>query len=244
MRIAFISDIHGNLVALETVLDELAADSYDRLIFLGDAAAIGPQPHEVLSILAELGCPCIMGNTDAALLGPLAWEDQSRPEPIFMDQFRWGQAQLTPGDAAFIKTFKPTLELELDRDTKLICVHGSPRSYEDVILAATAEEELRPMLSGSSATIMAGGHTHTQMVRRFEEWLLFNPGSVGLPVEWRAGQMTRPPWAEYGFITHQNGRLAVNLKRTPLDVAAVCQAAATSDFPSKEGWIAAWRTGR
>ena len=70
MRIGLIADIHGNLIALETVLAELAREPLDQMVCLGDVAALGPQPGEALARLRALGCPVVMGNTDAWLLAP------------------------------------------------------------------------------------------------------------------------------------------------------------------------------
>jgi len=70
MRIALIADIHGNLVALETVLHELAQESIDQILCLGDVGALGPQPHEVIDRLRQLQCTVVLGNTDAWLLAP------------------------------------------------------------------------------------------------------------------------------------------------------------------------------
>lgn len=65
MRIGLIADIHGNLLALEAVLSALGRDGVDDLICLGDVASLGPQPAEVIARLRALGCPVLMGNTDA-----------------------------------------------------------------------------------------------------------------------------------------------------------------------------------
>ncbi len=68
MRIGLISDIHGNLLALEVVLQELAQEQVDQIICLGDVGALGPQPRQVIERLRYLHCPVILGNTDAWLL--------------------------------------------------------------------------------------------------------------------------------------------------------------------------------
>ena len=67
MRIALLSDIHGNLIALESVLAELAKESPNQIVCLGDIVEGGPQPHAVLERLQRLGCPIVMGNTDVRM---------------------------------------------------------------------------------------------------------------------------------------------------------------------------------
>ena len=70
MQIALISDIHGNYTALEAALADIDRRHVDAIICLGDVATIGPQPRQVLDKLKELGCPCILGNHESALLEP------------------------------------------------------------------------------------------------------------------------------------------------------------------------------
>jgi predicted phosphodiesterase len=70
MRVALVSDIHGNAVALRTVLKTVEQEDPDRIVCLGDVVANGPQPSESLEMITELGCPVVMGNVDEALLTP------------------------------------------------------------------------------------------------------------------------------------------------------------------------------
>ena len=126
MRIGLISDIHGNLFALEAVLAELDREKLDDLICLGDVAALGPEPGAVLARLQALGCPVVMGNTDAWLLSPPdldAQTNSTRPSSAGCI------AQLTDAERAYIRAFPPTIERSLGAGRTLLCFHGSPRSY-------------------------------------------------------------------------------------------------------------------
>ena len=139
MTIALMADIHGNLAAFDAVLDALKTESPDQIICLGDVAATGPQPSEVLRRLRELRCPVVMGNADAELLdvappGPETDEESRR----IADISRWCAAQLDDADRAFLASFQPTVEIPLGEERSLLCCHGSPRSYDDVIVAATS----------------------------------------------------------------------------------------------------------
>src|SRR6266446_1146965 len=176
MRIGLIADIHGNLIALENVLSELQREQVDQIICLGDVAALGPQPHEVLERLRELKCPIVMGNTDDWYLQPLPEGDDDLREIV-----GWGLQQLTDADLAYLRSFQPVIEMRLETDQALLCFHGSPRSYHDVIASTTPVAEVRSMFAGYQAWIMVGGHTHVQMLRHYEQAFLINPGSVGLP---------------------------------------------------------------
>ncbi|HEV8191691.1 MAG TPA: metallophosphoesterase family protein, partial [Ktedonobacterales bacterium] len=186
MRIGLIADIHGNLVALETVLAELVGESLDDLICLGDVAALGPQPGAVLARLRALGCPVVMGNVDAWLLMP---PDTTAAGELDTALAHWCTAQLTDSDLAYVRAFPATYERRLSAERTLLCYHGSPRSFDDVIVPTTPDDALEAMLGNAvaHATILAGGHTHLQMLRRYGDAHLVNPGSVGLPAVGPAG---------------------------------------------------------
>lgn len=239
MRIGLISDIHGNLIALESVLSELRQEQIDRMICLGDVAALGPQPHEVIGRLRELSCPVVMGNTDDWYLQPLPQGDDELREIV-----GWGLQQLTDSDVAYLRSFQPVIEMTLDTDKTLLCYHGSPRSYSDVISSTTPAAEVRSMFAGQQALIMVGGHTHVQMLRRYEQAFLINPGSIGLPGVGPESQdlprNQKVHWAEYAIITLQNGQVRVDLRRTPLDIPALLQAGYASGMPTLDSWVRTW----
>lgn len=99
MRIALLSDIHGNLIALDTVLHELAQESIDQIICLGDVGALGPQPRQVIDRLRQLRCPVVMGNTDAWLLRPpVATQTASENQRIMYAITTWCAEQLSLTD--------------------------------------------------------------------------------------------------------------------------------------------------
>lgn len=242
MRVGIIADIHGNLAALDAVLAELERDRPDRIVCLGDVAATGPQPRETVGRLRALGCPVVMGNTDAYLLDPRpaagADEDARRIEEID----RWCAEQLSPADRAFVRTFRPAVELPLGDGARLLCYHGSPRSYDDVIAATTPAAELEPMLAGARADVLAGGHWHFQLLRRHEDLSLLNPGSVGLAYDLLPGGVVRvPPRAEYAVVASEGGRLGIELRRVPYDRDATVRAMFARGLPHAAWWAAGWR---
>jgi predicted phosphodiesterase len=243
MRLGLISDIHGNLLALEAVLAELERAELDRIVCLGDVVA-GPRANDALGRIRALGCPVIMGNWDA-------WSVDGMPEPtgpveekLYAIGAYWAE-RLAADDRDFIRGFLPTLEVELDADTTLLCFHGSPNSFDHWIVATTPDEEVAAMLAGSEAPVMAGGHTHLQMVRRYSDSLFVNPGSVGLPFErWSPDDVLIAPRAEYAVVTSRDGRLAVDLRRTSYDVDAHLRTGLASGMPHAEWWAASWQRGR
>jgi predicted phosphodiesterase len=241
MRIALLADIHGNLTALDAVLAELASALVDQVLCLGDVAIFGPQPRATLARLRGLGCPMVMGNTDAWALAPQPHPFRNADTPKFNAIELWGAAQLTDADRQCIRTFQPTVTVDLGVHGQLMGYHGSPRSYYDAIVAATPDAELAHWFGARPALLMAGGHTHAPFVRRFGDSLVMNPGSVGLPYENRPDGRTRnPPWAEYAIVTTDGG-LSVELRRTPVDVGQIAQAARQSEMPFAEWWLDQWR---
>ncbi len=243
MKIALIADIHGNLAACDTVLHALAAEHPDRIVCLGDVAASGPQPREVLARLREAGCPVVMGNADAPLLDPEN-DDPGDDERMIkiVDISRWAAAQLDAADLAFIRSFAPTVEIDLGPAGRLLCGHGSPRSYDDLIFATTPDEEIAPMMAGHTATIYAGGHTHRRLLRSWRGGEIVNPGSVGLAYQFRADGTARvPPWAEFALLTSDDsGAISVDFRRLAYDRAATLRAMRERAMPHTAWWAENW----
>ena len=98
------------------------------------------------------------------------------------------------------------------------------------------------MLGGRRAILLAGGHTHTQMLRRYGDMILLNPGSVGLPFEQNVatGRSRNPPWAEYAVVGWAGGALSIELRRVPVDRAAIVQTARASAMPHAQWWAQDW----
>ena len=238
-RVGLISDIHGNVFALEAVLAELARDELDGIICLGDVAA-GPQPREALARVQELGCPVITGNWDAWFLERSAAPQDEIGRILYEINSFWAD-QLTDEDRAVLRGYLPQLELPLSGGEHALCFHGSPRSYDDFIFATTSDEELGRMLGEVRGPLLIGGHTHLQLVRRFEHTLFVNPGSVGLPFsDWWPDRVLIAPRAEYGVLVHDEGQLRVELRRTAYDVGAFLRVALESGMPHARWWVDCW----
>lgn len=246
MRIAFISDIHANLVALETVLADLQHERVDLTVCLGDVVNLGAQPREVLAAIKMLNCPCILGNHDALMLNP---RSVSYQEEWVLEVAAWTLDQLTSEDLDFLRSFQPILRLPLHDNGTLLCCHGSPRSFSDFLLATTPENEVAAMLNGHGATVMACGHTHVQMMRQYFGMLIVNAGSVGQPFEtmpWPVSQSGPHllPWAEYAIVESEACALKVELRHVAVDVTAVKQIALASGMPGAAEWVSRWRKPR
>jgi predicted phosphodiesterase len=239
MRVAVISDIHGNRFGLEPVLDDLGRQSVDRIICLGDIC-FGPQAHECLAMVRDLGCPVIVGNWDA-------WSTDGFPpadDPLGAMLYEigaWWAGLLTPEDHEYVSTFVPTLDIELGTGTVMHCFHGSPRSFSDWIFSTTPDADLEKYFADTDAAVLVGGHTHLQMVRRFGRQVIVNPGSVGQPfAQWWPKPIRVAPWAEYAMIDVNDGWLQIDLRRVPVDVDALLEFCLQSGMPHAQWWVDSW----
>ncbi len=244
MRVALLADCHGNLVSLDAALTDIRRVGADQIICLGDVAS-GPQPRETLARLRAVGCPVVMGNADSWLLDP-GPQPPGEAENLgrISEVDSWCAAQMRPEDLGYIRTFQPTIRVQLRDMLALLCVHGSPRSNMDVISSTTPEDVLEAFLDGIDATVVAGGHTHAPMLRQFRDITLINPGSVGFPYERLrpTGRICNPPWAEYAVVEWR-GALQVEFRRVPVDAAAIVQSILRSGMPHAAWWAEGWMEG-
>ncbi len=237
MRMAIIADIHGNCVAFDAVLADVWAHAVDQIVCLGDAVQGGPQPAEVVARLRELGCPVVLGNADAFLLTGADGNESVTPQQRAARD--WSLAQLSEADRAFIAAFQPTVELSLPGGRRFLCFHGSPTSFHDIIFPDTPEEEMRRLVGAHLPAILTGGHTHLQQLRRLDDSLFFNPGSVGFVYNTRAsgGGTHADPWAEYAILSADERRLSIEFCRVPFDVAAWKRVTLASGTPDAETMV-------
>ena len=239
MRVALIADVHGNAFALDAVLAELERENPDQIVCLGDVAA-GPQATEAIERIRGLGCPVVMGNWDAWFVEGLP-KDELELEHKLAEIGRWWASHISDDDRAFIASFVRTHELGLDDGRKMACFHGSPMSFNDIILSTTSEPAVERMLDGVNAAVYAGGHTHVQMLRRVRSAIVVNPGSVGLPFRrWLPDKVCVAPWAEYALVTSEDGKLGVELRRTTYDVESFLRLSRESGMPHAEWWADTW----
>src|SRR5262249_33303715 len=160
MRIAVISDIHGNNLAFEAVELDIQQQNVDQIVCLGDAIQGGPQPKQTVERLCALNCPIVMGNADAWMLTGIETADEGIPEERLkkMGEIRlWSLAQLTEDDREFIANFQATVTLQLSDQLELLCFHGSPTSFDDVMTPDAPQEVFEKFLGTYADKILTGG---------------------------------------------------------------------------------------
>jgi putative phosphoesterase len=243
MDLAVISDIHGNAFALDQVLQDIRHQGIEQIVCLGDAIQGGAQPAQTLERLRELNCPIVMGNADAWLLT----DQETSPQEQISEQQRtvraWSLAQLSKTDKDFIQQFQPTIEILLEGGKKLLCFHGSPHSFDDIILPDTSDESVRRFLGGFDATLLTGGHTHTQQLRRVGNSWYFNPGSISLAYNWELSKEGGKvdPWADYAIVSSEGERFGITFRHVPFDVDELARIIRASGRPYVEDAIAMYQ---
>lgn len=173
MKIGVISDVHGNIRALEKCLHFLRQQKTDRLIFLGDAVGYLPFGVEVLELLQQNGIECILGNHEAMLLGILPLPEKNE------EVYKLGRIKKKMSDTLlqFVGSWKQHIELQVD-DLQFFFVHGSANDhltgyvYPDTDLSAFKHVKYN---------VVVMGHTHYPFLRKEYDKVFINAGSVGLP---------------------------------------------------------------
>jgi predicted phosphodiesterase len=248
VKIAIISDIHGNAFALDTVIGDLRREPVDQIVCLGEAIQGGAQPAQTVARLRELGCPVVMGNADAWLLSGVETdvEPPSAARKRMLDSVReWSLSQLSDEDKAFIATFQPTIEIPLEDGRNLLCFHGSPTSFDEIILPDTPDAEFQAIFASHLPSLVTGGHTHLQQIRPIgiTDSFFFNPGSVGFAYGHgqAEGSFHANSWAEYAVLTSTHGRIALEFRRVAYDAKVLIEIYRSSGRPYADDAIAQYR---
>src|SRR6266702_7305120 len=179
MRVAAISDIHGNLPALEAVLAEVTREGPDLIVVCGDVAS-GPMPAETIDLLMTLDrARFVRGNADRGLIEEFDGKAPSEMPGPFAD---WCARQITRERRDFLASFESTVRIdEIDGLGRALFCHATPRNDVDVMTVETPVERVRALIAGADADVIVCGHTHMQFDRMVDRVRVVNAGSVGMP---------------------------------------------------------------
>ena len=214
MRIAVLSDIHGNLLALEAVLADLeAVGGADTVVIAGDLCLDGPRPRETLQRLRALGFPIVQGNTDR----DLALDPADTAASAQAALLAWTRRALGDEGLAFLRQLPFAHRVAgPDTDQAILVVHANPVNQDEQLQPYAPEARLAPFLEGVApdVAVVAFGHLHLPFTREMGRLSLANIASVGLPKDGdrRAG---------YGLITWADGRWAIEQRRVEYPVEEV-----------------------
>lgn len=183
MRVAAIYDVHGNLPALEAVLDDVRRADVDRVVVGGDVVP-GPMPREAIATLMDIEVPVhfIHGNGETEVLSVLAG---GGPRPTVPEQFheviRWVAEELLPEQGRVLAEWPLTHRLEIPGLGNVLFCHATPRSDTEIFTEMTPEERLCPIFEPLEVELVVCGHTHMQFDRVIGGVRVVNAGSVGMP---------------------------------------------------------------
>lgn len=243
MRVAVFGDVHGNLAALEAVLDAMDAQRVDARLCTGDLVNYGPEPVAVLKRVLAVAPACVAGNHDRLLarwregaLDPRPGRDMRQEE----DCLRWTAARLGPPERECLGALPDRLQWPPPAP-RVLLAHGSPLSADEYVLPDLTDgrwDEIarEPRRLGASVVVL--GHTHLPMCRAWGGLLFCNPGSVGWPKD-------GDPRAAFGLLEFEPASRRAprfSICRVDYDAAAVAAAMIRAGLPAAVA--AAVRAGR
>lgn len=230
MRIAILSDIHGNLRALEAVIRDIDRQSPDLVLQGGDLAVYGPRPAEVIDRIRELGWPGVVGNTDELLWNANARAVQEARAPklhkwlsvLFDHAGPATKEMIGPDRLAWLQTLP--LEQRID---DLLLIHASPGDLWRAPMPDADDANLKDVFGGNGAAMVIHGHIHRPYVRLIGRLTVVNSGSVGWPWDgdWRAA-----------YVLIEDGKAAV--RRVEYDLEGEISDLTSSGYPFAD-WVAA-----
>lgn len=182
LKIAFISDIHGNLAALKAAMDAIANRKADLIVCLGDLVHYGPMPSEVIQFIQSSEIECVQGHCDRTVARRRESTGEEYENPhwrnLAADFLMWTSDQISGNQRKWLKELPDELRFQVDKKT-ILCVHGLPGNQAMGLPEEAAAEIYDSILSRSGANIVVCGFTHTPSIIRRPDGLIINPGSVG-----------------------------------------------------------------
>lgn len=239
MRIAVLSDVHGNISGLEACLADLDEQGgADTLVGAGDFCADGPRPVEVLECLRERGALCVRGNTDRYIVESADAQSnlQSAEDAAEAAEFAWQRKRLGSAWLAWLRGL-PFAQRFGDGPGGLLVVHANPKSDDEHIWPDADDALLERVTDGVAERTIAFGHLHLPYVRTWRDRLLVDVASAGLPKD-------GDPRAGYALFTQRSGGWEVKHRRAAFDVEKVIHDIKQSGMLNSENRIKVLRRHR
>jgi putative phosphoesterase len=226
MKLAFLSDIHANLHALQAVWEDLDALKPDAVYCLGDLVGYGAFPNEVIEFIMDKGVPTVMGNYDEGVGFDMqdcgcVYKD---PEMVRLGQvsLRWTKLHTTQENKTHLQSL-PIQIRQAQSDPSMLMVHGSPRKINEYLYEDRPEATFHRLAKVSGADILLFGHTHLAYKKKVNNTLFINTGSVGKPKDGDAR-------AGYVLLTLDK-ETGVEFRRVSYDVEAAADAIRHAGLP-------------
>ncbi len=225
-RCAALYDIHGNLPALEAVLDEVHRANVDVIVVGGDVFP-GPMANETLALLLTLDTPLrfLHGNGDREMLVLADGRETTGVPEQYRATMRWQAERLDPEHRRLMSLWPDSVQLSIDGLDDVLFCHATPRNDTEIFTRATPNERLQPVFEGLGARLVVCGHTHMQFDRTIGGVRVVNAGSVGMAFGDEAAC-----WALVGP--------DVELRRTSYDLEAAAARIRATDYPDASQFAA------
>jgi putative phosphoesterase len=225
MRLAFFSDVHANLPALEAVLADIRSQGVDERCALGDLVGYAPWPNEVLELLQAERIPAILGNYDEGTGFDLAECGCAYTDPIEEAlgdaSFAWTKANTSGANKAWLRSLPRDIRFEAD-GRRYLLVHGSPRRINEYLYEEKPNATFARIAAAANAEVIVCGHTHRPYDKLVDEWRFINDGSAGKPKD-------GDPRAAWALLDTTSGELAI--RRIEYDIDRATSAILASDLP-------------
>lgn len=246
MRLAVLSDVHGNLLALEAVLTDIETQGEpDAYLVLGDLAAFCPWPSETLARLQELPeALFLQGNTDRYLVtgqrpksppvrSPEDWVAMPAKLAEIGANFRWTVERLSYDDYEFLRDLPTRFDLDVPGYGRVVAVHANALDDETALLPDAPDDEMRDYFSDLDTRLVIYGHTHRPVDRIVDDngvsRRIVNDGSVGMPLD-------GDPRPAYALLDFEGDECVVTIRRVEYDRELVLAGLERFDHPAKE-WV-------
>jgi len=245
MRIAIISDVHGNVHALDAVLADLdASGPFDEVIYAGDVAFNGAFPAESIDRLRERGYRAVRGNTDEFLVVAARGssfetsitDEKQQHSPALQELDRWANARLTDEHIDYLASWPLRIDIAGPDQQRLTICHASPWSAHVTVFEEAPEDVARQMLDYADSQAVCYGHIHVQYRRDIDGRRLCAVGSIGAPFD-------GDPRADYAVMTNDGSGWDVEFHSIDYDIQAAYDGLMNSTLPNHEKVAEGVRTG-
>ncbi|UOR13781.1 metallophosphoesterase family protein [Halobacillus amylolyticus] len=228
MRLAFISDIHGNAHALEAVLKDIETRNIDKLFVLGDISYRGLDPQRSVDMVRELDAEVIKGNADEWLVRGVRQGEV--PDKVIegMNLERdWAFSKMTSDAINYLKELPEEINAEY-YGVKIHGFHAAPTDLFEVVLPSEPDKLIKErLMTNEAAHIYVYGHIHKPYIRHIDGKVIINTGSVGLPFD----GLAKP---SYVIVAIEEDGIESSIIRPSFDLRELIEEVKTSDYPNKE----------
>ncbi|HEY5435863.1 MAG TPA: metallophosphoesterase family protein [Candidatus Limnocylindrales bacterium] len=243
-RIAVLSDVHGNLLALEAVRAELRREKPDAVLVAGDLVLNGPDPNgtvDALRLLESEGAMIVSGNTDIAVgdfdYGAAYPQYQDGIPDTIREAAEWAHDELGDEQLDWLRRLPSERRMRANGDTLVLVVHASPGSQTRGFDQALDANVIYERVAATDARVICVGHTHMPEIRDLGWKVIVNAGSAGYVFD-------GDPTASWAMVTVVDGVVDAEIRRTPFDVLAVANAISARGLPGDVYRAATVRTGK